>query len=426
MTSSVDETRQRSRSGRREKDKERKHRNDGDNDRRRKDSRRDDRNRDKKRSHSSRNDGAGDRDGEDRRDRKKMRHRSHGHGSRKNEKRGIDRSRSRSRSRSVDRGQRRSRDASKDKDHSRSESHKKSSTDRHRHSGRDTSSRKRGEKESKVSRSARERNESSSKKKDKKSSSSRSDRKSEKTDRGRENGHKEKSKSRKRSNKGGADEEIKLPKPKPPSNLVPLGPITNIKIALKTKIDEEKDYFAFHNHLRLYLYRSSGRCFEDLSSDETHEAFQRFCDKYNQGELEKSFYDAELPEEAMEQCKRTKHAWKFKTSVAEEKSLNVIKSGVKLQTQYDVKPPTAPARDGINRCMPAVQGNARVFPSSTSRRQVVAPRNDAAMTTSVPIAPARTKPVVPKVDSEKVAMLKRLGLSGLVKPGQKITIAPRK
>jgi len=263
-------------------------------------------------------------------------------------------------------------------------------------------------------------------KKDKKSSSSRSDRKSEKTDRGREKGHKEKSKSRKRSNKGGADEEIKLPKPKPPSNLVPLGPITNIKIALKTKIDEEKDYFAFHNHLRLYLYRSSGRCFEDLSSDETHEAFQRFCDKYNQGELEKSFYDAELPEEAMEQCKRTKHAWKFKTSVAEEKSLNVIKSGVKLQTQYDVKPPTAPARDGINRCMPAVQGNARVFPSSTSRRQVVAPRNDAAMTTSVPIAPARTKPVVPKVDSEKVAMLKRLGLSGLVKPGQKITIAPRK
>lgn len=188
-----------------------------------------------------------------------------------------------------------------------------------------------------------------------------------------------------------------------PTSLVSIGPIR--ENPPKTRLDPEQDYFAYHDHLRLYLYRHKGQYFEDLTSSEARKAFVKFCSKYNQGKLEEGFYDEkELPQEAMEQCKRTKHKWAFATTVAEEKSLDMIKAGVKKQTLYNVK--TSSSGGSISR------GKA-----------VIPPRND------------ENRIVLPVVGSsndhgqqqhqQREAILKSLGMGELIK-GKKIEIAPRK
>ena len=44
--------------------------------------------------------------------------------------------------------------------------------------------------------------------------------------------------------------------------------------------------------------------------------FQEFCAVYNDGQLEEAYYNdgdaSKLPQNAMKECKRTKHDWKFK------------------------------------------------------------------------------------------------------------------
>ena len=211
----------------------------------------------------------------------------------------------------------------------------------------------------------------------------------------------------KKSNSSGSQKEPS----KVPSKLVDIGPVQGFQP--KSFLDREKDYFAYHDHLRLYLYRSEGKYFEDLSSTETHKAFAKFCAKYNRGGLEQGFYQKELPKDAIEQCKRTKHSWNFKTSAAEMKSLDVIKNGVKKQTSYDVKPPSNTVK-GPMMCQHASGG------LESSNRAVVAPRK---------VEPEDQKLVSSIVQdkgklSEQEAVLKSLGLGGL-KPGQKIKIAPR-
>jgi len=211
----------------------------------------------------------------------------------------------------------------------------------------------------------------------------------------------------KKSNSSGAHKEPS----KVPSKLVDIGPVQGFPP--ESLLDREKDYFAYHDHLRLYLYRSEGKYFEDLSSTETHKAFAKFCAKYNRGGLEQGFYQKELPKDAIEQCKRTKHSWNFKTSAAEMKSLDVIKNGVKKQTSYDVKPPSNTVK-GPMMCQHASGG------LESSNRAVVAPRK---------VEPEDQKLVSSIVQdkgklSEQEAVLKSLGLGGL-KPGQKIKIAPR-
>lgn len=167
------------------------------------------------------------------------------------------------------------------------------------------------------------------------------------------------------------------------NDLVPIGPRV-VEPPSKT-LDPVQDYFSYHNHLRLFLFRRDGTYFEDLTSSETHRAFEEFCALYNSGKLESAYYpNFELPQEALDQCKRTRHAWNFKTTQNEIKSLNFIKSGVKQQTEYDV---------------------------SNSKKEIQNPRT---MTDSTP---SISDGDVVKKDQ----LLRSMGIT----PGQKIKIVPR-
>jgi len=250
---------------------------------------------------------------------------------------------------------------------------------------------------------------------DRKSSDNQKRKNSHKSRSGEESRSKKSSHSDKKDRKHKSDRESRNPKVEiDVAKLVHIGLILNTPPA--SILNSTNDYFAFHNHLRLFLYRSEGKYFEDLSSDETHEAFEKFCSKYNNGELEQAYYNQDLPEEALEQCKRTKHAWKFKTSAAEEKSLDVIISGVKKQTAYDVKKPPS-VKGPIILCAPVASKNVGDRPN----RAVIPPRNDAKESQRVEAAMMNQNDQ--KREAQE-AVLMSLGLG--LKPGQKITIAPRK
>eukprot|EP00557_Chaetoceros_sp_GSL56_P008224 CAMPEP_0176499266 /NCGR_PEP_ID=MMETSP0200_2-20121128/12829_1 /TAXON_ID=947934 /ORGANISM="Chaetoceros sp., Strain GSL56" /LENGTH=370 /DNA_ID=CAMNT_0017897661 /DNA_START=91 /DNA_END=1203 /DNA_ORIENTATION=- len=234
--------------------------------------------------------------------------------------------------------------------------------------------------------------------------------------------HYEKDKSHDREGKK-QDKRVKID----PNTLVSIGPIKGNPP--KTILDPEQDYFAYHNHLRLYLYRHKGQYFEDLSSQDARKAFVKFCSKYNQGKLEEGFYDEkELPEEATEQCKRTLHKWKFTTTVMEQKSLDVIKAGVKKQTLYSVKQSSSNNNDESFSNVPLHQ--------STMRKVAIPPRDD---TVHLFMLPSNASSTITgttdgglserkKEDHDQLqqreAILKSLGLGNLM-TGKKIEIAPR-
>ena len=142
---------------------------------------------------------------------------------------------------------------------------------------------------------------------------------------------------------------------KPKVELYPLGPVASAPP--DTQIDPEADYFAYHEHFRLYLYRSSGTYFEDLSSSETHKEFARFAKNFNEGKLEAGYYNHsnKLPPLAMEQCKRTQHKWAFKTSATEQQSLEMVRAGVRKQTEWSVENSSKPsaAAPSVGVRMPA-------------------------------------------------------------------------
>jgi hypothetical protein len=140
--------------------------------------------------------------------------------------------------------------------------------------------------------------------------------------------------------------------------LYPLGDLRNK--APEKSLDAEADYFAFHAHLRLYLYRRDGTFFEELSSDEARHEFQEFVRHYNTGNLAQGYYPHDqdqadgsgsqsytlsLPQEALDQCKRTKHTWNFNTSATEGRSLDMVKEGVRKQTEYTTSAVTDAAAD---------------------------------------------------------------------------------
>jgi hypothetical protein len=66
-------------------------------------------------------------------------------------------------------------------------------------------------------------------------------------------------------------------------------------------LDAETDYFSHNSHLRLFLYRKYGIHFEDLSSTESHAAFDEFAKSYNAGDLERDYYNP--PDRC---CRRTR------------------------------------------------------------------------------------------------------------------------
>jgi len=152
--------------------------------------------------------------------------------------------------------------------------------------------------------------------------------------------HKDKKKSKDRDGGGRDDEQKKKPSKKEilrrKEGLTSLG--DRFGTAPSELLDPDKDYFAYHQHLFLYLYRDEGVVFNDLTSDETHEAFARFCEKYNAGDLESAYYDNNkgLPAAALEECKTTQHSWSFRTSETENRSLRALQEGVRKQTEYDV------------------------------------------------------------------------------------------
>jgi len=112
---------------------------------------------------------------------------------------------------------------------------------------------------------------------------------------------------------------------------------TNRTLSQEDQLDADRDYFAYHNHLRLYLLRNKNIYFEDLNSLEARQAFEEFCREYNNRTLKRVFYDSKQGSliQALDQCKRTRYAWKFHTSESEKKTLHVVKDGVRKQTEYE-------------------------------------------------------------------------------------------
>lgn len=118
------------------------------------------------------------------------------------------------------------------------------------------------------------------------------------------------------------------------SRLYPLGEISGTP-PLKC-LDIETDYFAYHQHLWVYLYREEGIVFGDLTSHNARKAFSRFCQKYNSGNLQQVYYNnGTFPQEALDECKTTRHKWAFQTSETERKSLQLVEEGVRKHTEYD-------------------------------------------------------------------------------------------
>ena len=141
-----------------------------------------------------------------------------------------------------------------------------------------------------------------------------------------------KSSSKKSKKEGGKVRKAKLPNKK---FLIHMGdPLGKAPSPL---LDSQKDYFAFHQHLFVYLHREEGLAFNDLTSSETHQAFERFVEKYNRGILESDYYKDPLPAAALEEAKTTKHKWSFQTSHAEEDNLHAVQAGVRKQTQAAAK-----------------------------------------------------------------------------------------
>ena len=167
--------------------------------------------------------------------------------------------------------------------------------------------------------------------------------------------HSKKTEKNKESKKSSSRRLLRVDK----SKLYPMGdPLGH---APERLLDAETDYFAFHKHLWLYLYRDCATAFNDLSSEEARTAFADFCKLYNAGKLEKAYYNDHegLPVAALEECKTTRHSWGFRISDREDKSLQVLQEGVHKQTEYHQGTSTAGA---------AVVGSKPQF-TTTTRQQ---------------------------------------------------------
>ena len=62
---------------------------------------------------------------------------------------------------------------------------------------------------------------------------------------------------------------------------------------------------------------------------------KNFTREYNSGSLPDTFQQRSIPIKAMEECRRTQHAWSFQIKPSEQKALQVVKAGVLKQTEYN-------------------------------------------------------------------------------------------
>lgn len=117
-----------------------------------------------------------------------------------------------------------------------------------------------------------------------------------------------------------------------PMDLIPLGdPLGTPPSKL---LDPEADYFAYHEHLWVFLFRERGLAFNDMTSEETRDAFRSFVKRYNRGDLQEGYYMDKLPAAVLEESKTTKHSWSFRISMSEGRSLQKVGAGVRKQTEY--------------------------------------------------------------------------------------------
>ena len=175
------------------------------------------------------------------------------------------------------------------------------------------------------------------------------------------------------------------------ANLASLGNV--VGKAPDELLDPENDYFAYHQHLWVYLFREEGLAFNDLTSEEARQAFERFTERYNAGDLEEAYYSPSgFPQRALDECKTTRHSWSFKTSETERQGLEVLQRGVRKQTDFE-------------KSADELIEEKRNPATENDRRNSDQPRKSTGEGTSDNI-------------------FEKLGLSG-IKAGQKITIAPR-
>ncbi len=101
-------------------------------------------------------------------------------------------------------------------------------------------------------------------------------------------------------------------------------------------LDAERDYFAYHQHFWVYLYREEQTTFADMEdTQQARQAFARFVDQYNAGRLEEVYYQgSSMPPDILEECRPTRHQWNFQTSRTEEETLSLLQDGVRKQTEY--------------------------------------------------------------------------------------------
>jgi hypothetical protein len=129
-----------------------------------------------------------------------------------------------------------------------------------------------------------------------------------------------------------------------------------------TLLDAEKDYFAYHEHLWVYLFREEGSAFNDMTAEETREGFRRFAKRYNVGSLAEGYYVDKLPAAVLEESKTTKHSWSFRISATEGRSLHSIETGVRKQTEIDgAQPKVGPSepRAAVASCGPEERPSVR-------------------------------------------------------------------
>jgi hypothetical protein len=143
------------------------------------------------------------------------------------------------------------------------------------------------------------------------------------------------------------------------------------------------DYYDFHKHLWLYLYRTKNLIFDELSSEETHRYFADFCHEYNRGRLPVAYYEAKLPRQAVDECPTTRHQWGFNAS----KELEILQQSVYQQTEQEQQQQPQPSGRGAPTMAPPAT-NATVG-KVDARKQ---PEEDLPIQKRPLVGPARPPP----------------------------------
>ena len=104
-----------------------------------------------------------------------------------------------------------------------------------------------------------------------------------------------------------------------------------VAVAEADRIDED-DYFAKAEEFRVWLHERKRVYLDDLSTDDARDRFLGFVSEWNDGRLDRMYYDG-VPPAVRDRCKRTRHAWNFKLSDKEKWDLASTKDNIDSQTR---------------------------------------------------------------------------------------------